>query len=112
MGGGHSLQIGLSHLDLFSAVAGFSSAVPEDFEQRFNSLLDNSTRANTKIKLLWIGCGRQDSLFQPNQRLSELLRSRKVQHTFQATDGLHNFAVWRRCLVEVAPLLFRKTTKP
>jgi len=34
MGGGHALQIGLSHLELFSAVAAFSSAVPRDFEGR------------------------------------------------------------------------------
>jgi len=26
-------------------------------------------------------------------------------------EGLHNFAVWRRYLVEVAPLLFRKNGK-
>ena len=35
MGGGQSLRIGLGHLDLFSAVASFSGAIPADFETQF-----------------------------------------------------------------------------
>ena len=107
MGGGHALHIALSHLDRFSAVAAFSSAVPRDFDTRFKSLLDDPDATNKKLKLLWIGCGRQDSAFERNQKLSELLTNYKVRNTFHATEGLHNFAIWRKYLVEVAPLLFR-----
>jgi enterochelin esterase-like enzyme len=112
MGGGHALQIGLSHLELFSAVAAFSSAVPGNFESRFKPLLDAPDGTNKKLKHLWIGCGRQDPAFERNQKLSELLTAHKVRNTFYPTEGLHNFAVWRRYLVEVAPLLFRKDGKP
>ncbi len=112
MGGGHALQIGLSHLDLFSAVAAFSSAVPGNFEGRFKSLLDDPEGTNRKLKQLWIGCGRQDPAFERNQQLSELLTAHNVRNTFHATEGLHNFAVWRRYLAEVAPLLFRRDGKP
>jgi enterochelin esterase family protein len=107
MGGGHALHIGLSHLDRFSAVAAFSSAVPRDFETRFKSLLETPDATNKKLKLLWIGCGRQDPAFERNQKLSELLTAHKIQNTFHATEGLHNFVIWRRYFVEVAPLLFR-----
>src|SRR6185503_5070535 len=112
MGGGHALQIGLSHLDLFSAVAAFSSAVPGNFESRFKALLDDPERTNKKLDLLWIGCGRQDSAFERNQKFSELLTAHKIRNTFHPAEGLHNFAIWRRYLVEVAPLLFRKDGKP
>ncbi|HEY0548944.1 MAG TPA: alpha/beta hydrolase-fold protein [Verrucomicrobiae bacterium] len=108
MGGGHALHIGLSHLDRFSAVAAFSSAVPPRFEMRFNSLLEDPHGTNKKLKLLWIGCGRQDPAFERNQKLSQLLTAHKIQNTFHPTEGLHNFAIWRKYLVEVAPLLFRK----
>jgi|ERR1041384_3830308 enterochelin esterase family protein len=108
MGGGHALQIGLSHLEKFTAVAAFSSAVPNNFENRFKTLLDDPAGTNKKLKLLWIGCGKQDPAFERNQKLSELLSAHQVRNTFYPTDGLHNFAVWRRYLVEVAPLLFRK----
>jgi enterochelin esterase family protein len=112
MGGGHALQIGLGHLELFSAVAAFSSAVPGNFESRFKPLLDDPDRTNKKLKQLWIGCGRQDSAFERNQKFSELLTAHKVRNTFYPTEGLHNFAIWRRYLAEVAPLLFRKDGKP
>jgi enterochelin esterase family protein len=107
MGGGHALHIGLSHLNRFSAVAAFSSGVPPRLEARFTSLLENPDVTNKKLKMLWIGCGRQDPAFERSKKLSELLTSRGIRNTFHATDGLHNFDIWRRYLVEVAPLLFR-----
>lgn len=112
MGGGQALQIGLGHLDRFSAVAAFSTAVPSEFEQRFQSVLRNPARTNAKLKLLWIGCGRQDAAFDRNLQLSELLTRHEIRHTFFPTDGLHNFALWRRHLLEVAPLLFQKSAPP
>jgi len=108
MGGGHALQIGLGHLELFSAVAAFSSGIPANFESRFKTLLEHPDKTNRQLKLLWIACGRQDLAFERSQKLSELLTAHQVKNTFHATEGRHNFAVWRRYLVEVAPLLFRE----
>jgi enterochelin esterase-like enzyme len=107
MGGGQSLKIGLGHLDLFSAVASFSGAVPGDFETRFASLLKDPKGTNERLKTLWIGCGRQDSLFGRSQGLSETLAKYQVKHVFYPTDGVHNYTVWRKYLAEYAPLLFR-----
>jgi enterochelin esterase-like enzyme len=107
MGGGQSLRIGLGHLDLFSAVASFSGAIPGDFEKRFADLLHDAPGTNAKLKVLWIGCGQQDSLFPRSQNLSELLNKNQVRHVFRATDGVHNYTVWRKYLSEYVPLLFR-----
>ncbi|MES1180965.1 MAG: alpha/beta hydrolase-fold protein, partial [Verrucomicrobiota bacterium] len=112
MGGGQSLQIGLSHLDRFSAVGAFSAGVATNFASRFKTVLDDPKAVNAKLKLLWIGCGRQDPAFERNEKLAELLTAHQIKHTFYSTDGMHQFAVWRRCLVEVAPQLFRKHGKP
>src|SRR5947208_8928748 len=107
MGGGQSLRIGLGHLDLFSAVASFSGAIPGDFEKRFDGLLKDPAGTNAKLKVLWIGCGKQDSLFPRSKNLSELLAKDGVKHVFRATDGVHNYTVWRKYLSEYAPVLFR-----
>jgi enterochelin esterase family protein len=107
MGGGQSLRIGLGHLDLFSAVASFSGAIPGDFETRFSDLLSKPEATNTKLKVLWIGCGEQDSLFPRSKNLSELLTKHQIKHVFRATDGVHNYTVWRKYLAEYLPLLFR-----
>ncbi len=107
MGGGQSLKIGLGHLDLFSAVASFSGAVPADFETRFGELLKDPAGTNAKLKALWIGCGRQDSLFPRSKNLADLLARYQIRHTFLAIDGVHNYTVWRKFLAEYSPLLFR-----
>ncbi len=107
MGGGQSLRIGLGHLDLFSAVASFSGAIPQDFETRFADLLAKPDATNAKLKVLWIGCGEQDSLFPRSKNLSELLTKKQVKHVFRASEGVHNYTVWRKYLAELTPMLFR-----
>ena len=108
MGGGQSLQIGFERLDLFSALGAFSAAVPNDFETQFKALLENSSETNGKLKLLWMGCGEQDEIFNRTVRLDEILNAHKIHHTFVRLEGRHNYAVWRKCLAQVAPLLFQK----
>lgn len=112
MGGGQSLRIGLGHLDLFSAVASFSGAVPADFETRFAAVLKDSKGTNEKIKTFWIGCGQQDSIFPRSKNLSDLLTKYQVKHIFHPTEGVHNYTVWRKYLAEYAPLLFRESARP
>ncbi len=107
MGGGQSLAVGLGHLELFSAVAAFSSAVPQDFETRFQALLADAKATNGKLNLLWIGCGSSDFLIERNDKLAALLKSRGVNHNYRRTEGAHTYTVWRQYLGELAPLLFR-----
>ena len=85
MGGGQSLLIGLGHLDLFSAVCGFSAAVPANPETRFKALLDDSDGTNAKLKLLWLACGRQDSLFPRSQQFVDLFTAHKVKEIGRAS---------------------------
>jgi enterochelin esterase-like enzyme len=107
MGGGQSLSIGFNHLDLFSSIGAFSAAVPADFETRYADALKHSAETNAKLKVLWFGCGKQDTLFPRSQKLADLFEAHQIKHTFRAIDGFHTYAVWRRFLAEMAPLLFR-----
>jgi enterochelin esterase family protein len=106
MGGGHALQIGLDHLDRFSAIGAFSSAMPANLEARLRG--DEGQSLNSKLALLWIGCGRDDPAFARWEKMHGVLDELKIRHTFRATDGAHTYAVWRKYLAEVAPLLFRE----
>jgi enterochelin esterase family protein len=107
MGGGQSLGIGLSHLDLFSYIGGFSAALRSTpFEQTFASVAADSAGANRKLHLLWFGCGTEDSLFGASERFSKFLDASGVKHVFHKSDGAHTWMVWRRYLNEFAPLLF------
>ena len=70
-------------------------------------LIGHASEANSKLKLLWIGCGTEDALFAPAKNFSEWLTANNIKHTFRETSGAHTWMVWRRYLNEVAPLLFR-----
>jgi enterochelin esterase family protein len=103
MGGGQAWAVGMGHLDLFAYVCPFSmggrSAV--DLDQ-----LD-STEVNRRLKLLWIGCGRDDRLFARGEKLSADLTGKGIKNTWRPSDGAHTWIVWRKYLAEVVPLLFR-----
>jgi enterochelin esterase-like enzyme len=107
MGGGQSIAIGFGHMDLFSAMGAFSAAVPADFEKHFAGALEDGKGTSAKLKVLWIGCGKQDSLFPRSQKLSETLNAHHIRNTFRASEGAHTYTVWRMYLGEFAPLLFR-----
>ena len=108
MGGAESLYTGLSAIDRFAYVAGFSSGgLGEDFGKTFPKL-DSS--ANEKLRLLWIACGTEDGLINANHKFIDWLKSKDIQVTRIETPGAHTWMVWRRNLSEFAPLLFQKKT--
>ena len=104
MGGAESLYVGLNHLDRFAWIAPMSAAIFDDPALSFPGL-DQEQAA--KIKLLWIACGRDDNLIQKNRAFKKWLSSQNVKFQSVETDGAHTWPVWRRNLVELAPLLFR-----
>ncbi|HEX7080419.1 MAG TPA: alpha/beta hydrolase-fold protein [Gammaproteobacteria bacterium] len=111
MGGGQSLAIGLSHPEMFTAVAGFSSAMqiannPDWGGVDMEAVLANDETINEHLDLLWVGCGTEDGLFDANKAFSEQLTEHGVEHTFRVTLGGHTAEVWSRYLYEVAPQLF------
>jgi len=111
MGGGQSLAIGLTHPELFSRIAAFSSAMqiansPAWGGVDMGAVLANSDLINGQVGLLWVGCGTGDSLFNANRAFSEQLTEAGVEHTFRVTLGGHTMGVWQRYLYEVVPLLF------
>jgi enterochelin esterase family protein len=105
MGGGESLSIGLNHVDLFAYVAGFSAAVrPADFDKTYAVV--SRPKSMDALKLLWVGCGKDDSLMPANQAFTKFLTQHNVKFTFHESEGAHTWIVWRHYLNELAPLLF------
>jgi enterochelin esterase-like enzyme len=104
MGGAETLYTGLNHLDQFAWMGPLSSAIFDDPAKEFPGLDANHA---AKIKLLWIACGKEDGLLKANREFKAWLTSKNVKFTDVETDGAHTWPVWRRNLVEFAPLLFR-----
>jgi enterochelin esterase family protein len=105
MGGGQSLTGGLTHLETFAWVGGFSSAI-RDPETTVAAALADPAATNARLKLLWFACGKDDRLVEGGKELSEALKKRGIKHEFRITDGNHSWPVWRKYLGEFLPLLF------
>jgi len=111
MGGGQALSIGLSHVDLFSAVGGFSPAIPGNMENTYKALWDNPADTNARLQTFYFACGKGDSLFRASEQLDAMLTSKNIHHTFSPSEGYHNFINWRKYLGEVTPMLFQRKGK-
>lgn len=107
MGGGQALDIGLNNPDLFNYVGGFSSAVillNPDYNQAFPKL-DESV--NKKLKLIWIAIGKDDFLIESNRKYKAWLESKNIKFSYQETEGVHSYNVWRRYLTDFSQLIFK-----
>jgi enterochelin esterase-like enzyme len=105
MGGAETLFIGLNHLDLFSHLGAFSSGgMPTDFDATWPNL---DAKVNEKLKLFWMSCGKEDFLFEVNNKFVASLNAKGVKPDYLVTEGAHTWLVWRRNLAGFAPKLFR-----
>lgn len=106
MGGQQSLDVGLRNRDKFAWIASFSGAA-RNMEDVISDLAANAETANKQLKLLWIGCGKDDFLLPSNHELVAKLKQDGIRHEYYETDGAHSWGVWRRYLADLLPRLFR-----
>jgi enterochelin esterase family protein len=108
MGGGQTLQIGLTHLDMFHYIGAFSAAARgPNFAEQYKEAFDDPAATNKKLKLFYIACGKADTLFASAQSLSDELDKRKIRHTFAPSEEGHVWRNWRAYLADFTPQLFR-----
>ena len=104
MGGGQSLNFGLSHLDTFAWVGGFSSAPntksPPD-------LLPDPAVAKDKLKLLWLSVGSKDGLIKISQGVHQYLKDKGVTHVWNVDGHAHDPTEWRNNLYYFLQKVFR-----
>ena len=103
MGGGQSLNFGLTHLDSFAWIGGFSSApntrAPEE-------LIGDPDQTREKLKLLWLSCGNKDGLINISQRLQRHLKQNHIPHIWNVDAKGHDPTHWRNNLYHFAQLVF------
>jgi enterochelin esterase-like enzyme len=104
MGGGQSLNFGLSHLDTFALVGGFSSAPNTKPPAQ---LVPDPATAKQKLKLLWLSCGNKDGLISISQGMHTYLKEKDVPHVWNVDSNGHDPTEWRNNLYHFVQRLFR-----
>jgi enterochelin esterase family protein len=110
MGAGQAMRIGLGHLDKFATVGSFSGGSGNfDRSASYGGVMADAAAFNSKVDLLWIGCGTEDRLNNGAKALHESLQAAGVEHVWFELPGSHEWQVWRKHLHDFAPRLFRET---
>jgi enterochelin esterase-like enzyme len=108
MGGGQTLQIGLTHLDTFHYLGAFSAGIRgQNVEEQYKDVFSDPAAANKRLKVFYIACGKTDSLFPASKGLSDALDKAQVKHQFVESEEGHVWRNWRNYLADFAPRLFR-----
>jgi enterochelin esterase-like enzyme len=108
MGGGESTLIGYGHPDLFASVGVFSHDASAN-APKYQVL--NDPKAAAEMKVLFFGVGKEDPRIEGMTKLHDSLTKLGIKHVYYLDDAGatgHVWPVWRKCLVQFAPLLFTK----
>jgi enterochelin esterase family protein len=117
MGAFQSVEMGLSHPELFHYVLAYSGGfggigpeVPGAIETKspWKELLANPERTKKNLRLLFLGAGHQEtSMLPPGKRLVKLFKEKGINAVWKDYPGGHVFSVWRNHPNFTAPMLFR-----
>lgn len=114
MGAMQSIQIGLTHLDLFHYVLVYSGLAlgPQpsgdiEMQSPWKELLANSEQTKKNLHLLFLGAGtKETAMHGPGQRLVELFKQKGINAIWAEYPGAHVWRVWRNDLNYTVPMLF------
>jgi enterochelin esterase family protein len=119
MGGMHTLNIGIPHLDKFAYLGVYSSGIfgiaggpggnqPQgpSFEERHKAVLDDP-KLKKGLKLFWFATGKDDFLVATSRATVDMFKKHGFNVTYHETGGAHTWDNWRDYLHEFAPQLFQ-----
>ncbi len=114
MGGMHTQTITNDNPGMFSYIGVFSMGIMNFGQQNQDTARLRQEREakievlkNNGYKLYWIGCGKDDFLYQRVVTLRDLLDKHNFKYTYRESTGGHTWANWRIYLSEFAPMLFK-----
>lgn len=107
-GGGTSLFIGLNNPNLFSWVCGFAPGMLKNEFDRNNEVpFANPSLTNQRLKLFWIGVGKDDGLYPVINDYLKVLDEKKINHETLISDGGHTWMNCKLYLSTIAQKLFK-----
>lgn len=107
-GGGTSLYLGLNNPEIFSWVCGFAPGMLKDEFDRNNAVaFADPVKTNQRLKLFWIGVGKDDGLYPIVKEYLQVLDEKKIQHETLISDGGHTWMNCKLYLSTIAQKLFK-----
>jgi enterochelin esterase-like enzyme len=106
MGGGQALNLGLTHLETFAWIGGFSAAPNR---KPMDELIPSPDAVNKQVKLLYLSCGNKDGLISGSQEFHVYLKQHNISHIWNVDDHAHDRESWSSNLYHFAQRLFQSS---
>lgn len=107
-GGGETLYLGLNNPDLFSWLCGFAPGMlKEEFDRNNATAFANPALTNQRLKLFWIGVGKDDGLYPVINDYLKVLDEKKIKHETLISEGGHTWMNCKLYLSTIAQKLFK-----
>lgn len=107
-GGGETLYLGLNHPEVAAWVCGFAPGMlKEEFERNNAVAFADPAQTNKRLKLFWIGVGKEDFLYGVIQEYIEVLKQKDIKHETFFSDGGHTWMNCKLYLTTIAQKLFK-----
>lgn len=107
-GGGQTLRTAFWNMDKFSWICAYSANLPSnEMESTYASIVSNPEKTNKELKLLWVGVGTEDFLYNDVSTFLNYLNSKKINYKSLVTGGGHTWMNVKTYLTETSQLLFK-----
>ncbi|GAB3921197.1 esterase [Larkinella terrae] len=108
VGGGQTLNIGLTHPETFAYVCSYAPyTATEEFKKNFSDWSPNADQFNKQLKLFTISVGTEDFLYEPVKQNIAMFRDKGLKLDTQIVPGGHTWMNCKLYLATTLPQLFK-----
>ena len=110
MGSYQTSLVTMSHPEMFGYAGVFSGFLRTPWAERPEdhlAILDDAARFNESFRVFYRAMGTEDQFFDRFKADDEMLAQKTVKMLRRTFPGGHDWGVWRRCIHDFLPLIFR-----
>lgn len=110
MGSYQTSRVTLTHPELFGYAglfSGFLRAPWGDKPEPHLALLDDGERFNASFRVFYRAMGTEDQFFDRFEQDDAMLAEKPVKMLRRTFPGGHDWSVWRRCIHDFLPMMFK-----
>ena len=111
MGSYQTSMITMTNPDMFSYVGVFSGFMsfprPDGSKEAHLEILEDAEKFNSSFKVFYRAMGTEDNYFDSFARDDEMLKGKPLNITRKTFPGGHDWSVWRRCIHDFLPRIFK-----